>query len=124
MVRDTFKMRSLAQAERPNFSMVFFKKVCEGSSRPQYLRNWEEAIWALQWMPSPEKRCCWITRARLIRSRMVQESSLGSVPEFSFHFKAGTSMCRSMRSRSGPENFQKNFWIWWGEQVHSWEGSV
>ena len=72
-------------------------------SRGQRRETSRELICAFEVMRRRVKRSSWIPRARSTRSRTRAEGSPVPSPPSSATGSAGTSTCRSIRSRRGPE---------------------
>lgn len=54
-----------------------------------------------------QERRAWIFLAAWIFSRIERESLLPFFCLSSWYFRAGTSICKSIRSRSGPESLER-----------------
>jgi hypothetical protein len=70
------------------------------------------------------KRSRWSCRADSTRSRIDEDGSPATVAVISSGASAGTSICRSIRSSSGPEIFARYREICSGEQTHSCRASL
>ena len=98
IVRDTFKIRSYARAERLKRFMAFFNKASPLSSGRAKQASNLLFIWALQYTPgTPVYLSDWIWRARTTRSRISALDSPGRESDIFSNGTGMTSICRSIQ---------------------------
>lgn len=123
IVRDTFRMRSYARADKPSFSIALFSKACPASLILQMSRTIWGLICALACNSGllPKRSAC-TSRAFITRSRINSLFSARRSEASSVKFTGVTSTCRSIRSNSGPEILLKYFCTTPGGQMQSFSG--
>ena len=113
----------LCQEKRSSCNAACSSALASGPSAQNFVRS-RGLIWALANSPARFRRVRWIARALSTRCLMTEEGSPSDGWVRACSGTAGTSMCRSMRSSSGPESFPRYAATLVEEQRQRRDGSV